>query len=268
MQLPDIAYEDDNWVHLRLTNRTCEALSRLNVFLGYHQRSPTQPQRIVRIPKFAVFEEYTSFQGDTIFSSGAFSYAETANPQIQAGRYCSIGSGLLTLGENHPIERVTSSSITYCFVENWNKPQFLRAQTQLMSMRYEPDYPQQRPCPTLQHDVWIGQNVQLAQGITIGTGAVVAAGALVTKDVAPYTIVGGNPATLIRPRFAPELGSRLLASCWWEYHPEVLWLYGYRDPATFCDRFEHAVTGRELHRHSFRRLTWQDILDEIAREAG
>lgn len=57
---------------------------------------------------------------------------------------------------------------------------------------------------------WIGMRAMLLPGITIGEGAVIAAGAIVTKDVAPYTIVGGNPAKVIKKRFSDEIIERLL----------------------------------------------------------
>lgn len=64
---------------------------------------------------------------------------------------------------------------------------------------------------TVIHDgVWIGMRAILLPGITLGEGAVVAAGAVVTKDVAPYTIVGGNPARMTRHRFSANLIERLL----------------------------------------------------------
>lgn len=61
----------------------------------------------------------------------------------------------------------------------------------------------------IQDDVWIGTNAIICSGVTIGQGAVVAAGAVVTKDVAPYAIVGGNPARLIKWRFDERLRARL-----------------------------------------------------------
>ena len=54
-------------------------------------------------------------------------------------------------------------------------------------------------------DVWIGANAIILKGVRVGEGSIVGAGAVVTKDVAPYTIVAGNPAKKIRDRFSPEL---------------------------------------------------------------
>lgn len=59
-------------------------------------------------------------------------------------------------------------------------------------------------------DVWVGQNVTILSGVHIGQGAIIAAGAVVTKDVPPYAIVGGNPAKIIKYRFSEEIISELL----------------------------------------------------------
>ncbi len=59
--------------------------------------------------------------------------------------------------------------------------------------------------------VWIGMRAMVMPGVTLGEGAVVAANIVVTKDVEPYAIVGGNPARLVKYRFAPELIEKLVA---------------------------------------------------------
>ncbi len=71
-------------------------------------------------------------------------------------------------------------------------------------------------------DVWIGSEAIIMPGISIGHGAVIGTRALVTKDVAPYTIVGGNPATVIRTRFDQADVARLLELQWWNWTDEQL----------------------------------------------
>ena len=69
---------------------------------------------------------------------------------------------------------------------------------------------------TIGNDVWMGHNVNVMSGVSIGDGAVVAAGAAVSKDVPPYAIVAGVPATIKRFRFSEDIIARLLRAKWWE----------------------------------------------------
>lgn len=75
---------------------------------------------------------------------------------------------------------------------------------------------------TIGGDVWVGAEATIMSGVTVGNGAVVGAGNLVTKDVEPYAIVAGNPARLVRHRFAPELVEQLLRIAWWEWSDEKI----------------------------------------------
>lgn len=72
------------------------------------------------------------------------------------------------------------------------------------------------------NDVWIGYNSILMPGVTIGSGAIIASGSVVTRDVAPYTIVGGNPAQLIRKRFDENTIAALLDIAWWNWPVEKI----------------------------------------------
>ncbi len=72
------------------------------------------------------------------------------------------------------------------------------------------------------NDVWIGNSVTLMQGITIGHGSIIGTNALVTKDVPPYSIVGGNPAQIIRKRFDEETIESLLSLAWWDWPVEKI----------------------------------------------
>jgi len=66
-------------------------------------------------------------------------------------------------------------------------------------------------------DCWIGHGAIVKPEVTVGIGAIVAAGAVVTRDVAPFMIVAGCPATTLRPRFAAAIADRLLALAWWDW---------------------------------------------------
>lgn len=90
------------------------------------------------------------------------------------------------------------------------------------------------------NDVWIGRSAIVLPGVVIGDGAVVGAGAVVTKSVAPYAIVAGNPAGVIRFRFDEEVVLRLLAIRWWEFDDETLRGLGpcFDDVARFLDAVE------------------------------
>jgi phosphonate metabolism protein (transferase hexapeptide repeat family) len=75
---------------------------------------------------------------------------------------------------------------------------------------------------TLGADCWIGHGAIIKPDINVGIGAIVASGAVVTKDVAPFMIVAGCPATPIRARFSQEVIDRLLALAWWEWSHDAL----------------------------------------------
>ncbi|MFD8707864.1 CatB-related O-acetyltransferase [Kitasatospora sp. NPDC059648] len=72
------------------------------------------------------------------------------------------------------------------------------------------------------HDVWLGYRTTVMPGVRIGNGAVVAAGSVVTSDVPDYAIAGGNPAKVIRLRYAEDEVARLLAVAWWDWPVEHL----------------------------------------------
>jgi len=90
------------------------------------------------------------------------------------------------------------------------------------------------------NDVWIGHGVIVLPGVTVGDGAVLAAGAVVTKDVPPYTIVGGVPAKVIRARFAADIAAQLQAIAWWNWPLEKLMTnladFQSSDLRAFCQR--------------------------------
>lgn len=72
------------------------------------------------------------------------------------------------------------------------------------------------------NDVWIGHGAVIMPGVSIGDGAVVGSSAVVTKDVAPYTVVAGVPAKVIKRRHPEELAGKLVALAWWDWSHEKL----------------------------------------------
>ena len=74
----------------------------------------------------------------------------------------------------------------------------------------------------IQNDVWVGHGATIMNGVTLHNGCVVGTNAMVTKDVPPYAIVGGNPARVLKYRFDPEIIDALQRIAWWDWPDEVL----------------------------------------------
>jgi chloramphenicol O-acetyltransferase type B len=149
-------------------------------------------------------------------------YCEIINCDI--GSFCSIANHVVIGGGMHPMDWVSTS------------PAFYHGRDSI-AMKYSQHARHAALRTVIGPDVWIGERAMLKQGVTIGTGAVVGMGAIVTKDVAPYAVVAGNPAREIRKRFDPEVVTRLLQSQWWTLDDEVLGraAQDVRDPLVFLE---------------------------------
>ena len=138
---------------------------------------------------------------------GFLSYAG-ANARIEntaIGKFSSIGPNVLIgLGE-HPVDRMSTHPIFY--------KNFRHVTVRLNGVEPFEEYHRSH----IGSDCWIGANVIVRAGVTIGNGAIIAAGTVVTKDVPPFQIIGGNPARFIRKRFSDEKISELQNLCWWDW---------------------------------------------------
>ncbi|POR40696.1 DapH/DapD/GlmU-related protein [Methylobacterium sp. V23] len=123
------------------------------------------------------------------------------------GKFCSIASHVRINPGNHPMERASQSHITYRASAYWPGEADEAA-----------FFARRRALPvSIGHDVWIGHGAVILPGRRIGTGAVVGAGTILTRDVAPYTIVVGNPGRVVRRRFPEAIAERLQALAWWDW---------------------------------------------------
>jgi phosphonate metabolism protein (transferase hexapeptide repeat family) len=145
---------------------------------------------------------------------GDYSYIVNDSDAAYAtiGKFCSIAAMTRINPGNHPMERASQSHFTY------RASAYFAGATddgELFAWR-------RAHAVTIGHDVWIGHGAIILAGRRVGTGAVIAAGAVVTKDVAPYAIVAGNPARFIRARFPEEMAARLQRLAWWDWSHERL----------------------------------------------
>ncbi len=137
-----------------------------------------------------------------------YQWGEGANLEI--GHYCSIGGGLrVFLGGNHRVDWAT----TFPFGQVHRK--------ELGEFDIE-GHAATKGDVIIGSDVWIGANVTILSGATIGHGAVVAANATVAGHVAPYEMVGGNPAKHLKHRFDEDVRARLQKLAWWDQPVEVV----------------------------------------------
>ena len=183
-----------------------DSYARSNITLDHHQD--------------ARLESYVSLygQGDrknVPLRVGSFTYSwSDLDSNMTVGRYCSIAHGLKLMGGRHALERMTTSP----FSTSTNQRIFHEyIHGNNVNFDVDNNFDKGLGKITIGHDCWIGNHVLLARGLSIGTGSIIAAGSVVTKDVEPYSIVGGNPAKIIRMRFRSDSVEALLKSDWYSY---------------------------------------------------
>lgn len=160
-----------------------------------------------------VFEGNNVIGSNTLFagSLGFGSYiGNDSYIEARIGRYCSISDHVIVVRGNHPTKKFVSTHPS--FFSTRRQAGF----TYVSRDKYnEIEYADRDAFVVIKNDVWIGSGAILLNGITIGDGAIVAAGAVVTKNVEPYSIVGGVPAKRIRQRFSDEEIEKLMNFAWW-----------------------------------------------------
>lgn len=138
---------------------------------------------------------------------------------LQIGKYCSLADKItFMVNLNHDYTHVATGECS--FLKKVSMPTQKKEKGQIL----------------IENDVWVGHGATIMSGITIHNGAVVAAESVVTKDVPPYAIVGGNPARIIKYRFDEKQIEKLLLIAWWNWSDSKLHKYS-ADFAADIDTF-------------------------------
>ena len=137
-------------------------------------------------------------------------YADIANATI--GKFANIASFTRIGATDHPLDTAACHHFLYRSADYWDDAEddagfFARRAARRAYVG---------------HDTWIGHGAMIKPEVSLGDGAVVASGAVVTKDVAPYTIVAGTPAVKLRDRQPPAIAERLIALAWWDWGHDSL----------------------------------------------
>jgi len=124
---------------------------------------------------------------------------------IKIGSFCSIGQNVSIQEFNHAINKPTSYAMSFHFFTHEFKDDVIS-----------------KGDVVIEEDVWIGSNASILSGVKVGRGSIIAAGAVVSKDVPPYSIVGGIPAKVIKMRFNQSRIKELEDSNWWTWSEEKI----------------------------------------------
>ena len=153
--------------------------------------------------KNIIVGDFTYF-ADTDFEKHVTHHYDFIGDKLIIGKFCQIAAGVnfVMNGANHQMNAVTS--FPFYIFEGWKQKA-----PSLNKMPVKGD-------TIIGNDVWIGQNVTILPGVHIGDGAIIGLNSVVGSDVAPYTIVAGNPAKKIRKRFDNQLIKLLLKLKWWD----------------------------------------------------
>ena len=165
----------------------------------------------ISVGDYTIYDDFVNDPRDFQRNNVLYHYPIN-HERLVIGRFCSIACGARFLfnSANHT-QRSLSTYIFPVLFEEWD-----------LDVNRIPEAWDNRGDIIVGNDVWIGYEAVILAGVTIGDGAIIAARAVVTKDVPPYTIVGGVPARPIRKRFPQPEIDRLLALRWWDWPAEKI----------------------------------------------
>ncbi len=169
-------------------------------------------KNIITNPNIIVgdYTYYDDFETVHNFEKNVKYLFDFTGDKLIIGKFCMIASNVTFImnGANHLTDAISTFPFAI-FGGDWSNA--MEGKT----------YPT-KGNTTIGNDVWIGYNATIMAGVTIGDGAIIATNSVITKDVAPYSIVGGNPAKLIKKRFSEERIEQLLEMAWWNWEIEKI----------------------------------------------
>ena len=178
----------------------------------YLQNVVTDPS--IEVGAYTMYDDFERDPRDFQRNNVLYHYPECNHDKLRIGKFCSIACGAKFLFNAANHARGSLSTYPFpIFFEEWGLP--TDADTIARAWDNHGDI-------VVGNDVWIGYEAVVLAGVTIGDGAVIATRAVVTKDVPPYTIVGGVPARPIRTRFDADTIARLQALRWWDWDAEII----------------------------------------------
>ena len=188
---------------------------------------PRGPGHQVGLPRHTVLEAPGSLKWTNYEHSielGAFSYQVSGYCfAARIGRYCSFGEDVQIGRQNHPMTWVSTSPAFYLGDQLFNLGNGFKDAQSYHNYKFNFEGPPTRVKITnIGNDVWIGHGAMVLPGVTVGNGVIIGAGAVVARDVAPYSVVAGNPGQVLRPRFEPQVIALLQALRWWDLEPEQI----------------------------------------------
>ena len=171
---------------------------------------------VIKDPQIAVgnYTIYNDFVADPLLfeKNNVLYHYPIHRERLIIGKFCSIACGTKFLFNcaNHTLKSLSTYTFPL-FYEEWE----LEKSNITTAWDNKGDI-------VIGNDVWIGYEAVIMAGVHIGDGAIIAARAVVTKDVPPYTIVGGTPAKEIRKRFDAEVIEQLLIQKWWDWSTDKI----------------------------------------------
>ncbi|WP_417655190.1 Vat family streptogramin A O-acetyltransferase [Pseudoalteromonas atlantica] len=185
--------------------------------VGFLKNFITSPNIVV-----GDYTYYDDPDGPENFEKNVLYHFDFIKDRLIIGKFCAIAKNVTFImnGANHQ----TTGFSTYPFF--------------IFGNGWEKSAPQAGELPfkgntVIGHDVWIGYDSTIMPGVNIGSGSIIASKSVVTCDVPPYSVVGGNPAKVIKPRFDSNTINTLLDIAWWDWSNEKI--TAHLDAITQCD---------------------------------